>query len=95
MVFDAVSRHMGGILSMETFKSRMEMNRSCGKSVDESPPGQTLYLPDELPTLKEIESIVIEEALKRAQGNQTIAAQMIGLTRSALNKRLNRPQKLP
>lgn len=93
MVFDAVSRHMGGILSMDAFKTRIEKSRSCSAAPEDVQIGDGLLLPEELPTLKELESIVIEEALKRAQGNQTIAAQMIGLTRSALNKRLNRPAK--
>ena len=42
---------------------------------------------------KEVEKKLVDEALKRANNNQTIAAQMLGLTRSALNKRLNRHPK--
>jgi DNA-binding protein Fis len=34
--------------------------------------------------------MLVEEALKRAQGNQTIAASFLGITRSALCKRLGR-----
>ena len=37
---------------------------------------------------------MIEEALKRADGNQTIAAQLLGISRQALNNRLNRARKL-
>ncbi|MEE8211617.1 MAG: helix-turn-helix domain-containing protein [Acidiferrobacterales bacterium] len=46
--------------------------------------------PDGLPTLKETEHILISEALRRADGNQGIAAGMLGRTRQALNKRLIR-----
>ena len=46
--------------------------------------------PDGLPTLKEAAHILISEALRRADGNQGIAAGMLGLTRQALNKRLLR-----
>ncbi|MFC1586051.1 sigma-54-dependent transcriptional regulator [Fibrobacterota bacterium] len=94
MVYDAVSRHQSGIMSMDTFKVRIDKNRSA---VSSPVPGQAvqnnIFLSDELPSIKEMEQVLVDEALKRAQGNQTIAAQMIGLTRSALNKRLNRPAK--
>ncbi len=43
-----------------------------------------------LPTLKSAVDDLIEEALRRADGNQTTAAALLGMTRSALNKRLNR-----
>ena len=43
-----------------------------------------------LPALKEMEELLIAEALKRADGNQTIAAQLLGISRKALNNRLNR-----
>jgi transcriptional regulator with GAF, ATPase, and Fis domain len=33
------------------------------------------------------------EALRRANGNQTIAAQLLGLSRRALNNRLRRTDK--
>ncbi len=46
--------------------------------------------PDGLPTLKKAEHILISEALRRADGNQGMAAGMLGLTRQALNKRLIR-----
>ena len=42
----------------------------------------------QLPTLKQTEQLLISEAMKRASGNQAIAAQMLGITRQALNKRL-------
>ena len=43
-----------------------------------------------LPTLKEAEFILIAEALRRSEGNQTIAAKLLGITRRALNNRLQR-----
>ena len=47
----------------------------------------------ELPHLKDIERFVIVEVIKRADGNQTISAQLLGMSRNALNKRLNRSPK--
>ena len=36
-------------------------------------------------------TLLVEEALRRSGGNQAIAATMLGITRQALNKRLNKP----
>jgi len=95
MVYDAVSRHKGGVLSMESFTERINKNRNQttpASGVPDSNSG-TLYFPEQLPTIKEAEQALVGEALKRAKDNQTIAAQMLGLTRSALNKRLSRASK--
>lgn len=46
-----------------------------------------------LPTLKAAEQALIEQALARAGGNQGLAARMLGLTRRALNNRLQRTKK--
>ena len=45
---------------------------------------------DRLPTLDEAQDALVDEALRRAEGNQGIAARMLGLSRQALNKRLAR-----
>jgi transcriptional regulator with PAS, ATPase and Fis domain len=44
--------------------------------------------PEQLPTLKQTEHLLISEAMRRANNNQAIAAQLLGITRQALNKRL-------
>lgn len=40
------------------------------------------------PTFKEMEVILLEEALKRTGGNQSRAASMLGISRQAMNKRI-------
>lgn len=37
-----------------------------------------------------VKRLIIGEALNRARGNQTVAAQLLGMSKNALNKRLNR-----
>ena len=96
MVFDAVARHKGGILSMQSFEKIIGPVQD--KSAEEAIPGiQKIGFDDHtiLPTLKEMEAQLINEALQRAQGNQRIAASFLGISRQALNKRLTRrpPQK--
>ncbi len=96
MIFDAISLHSSGILSLESIRKKIsEFNadrssrnkRANGAAVLS---GEDEILPGEFPTLKEAEDKLIEEALKRAGGNQTIAAELLGISRRALNNRLRR-----
>jgi DNA-binding protein Fis len=43
-----------------------------------------------LPTIREVEDYLIVEAMKLANGNQGIAASLLGFTRQTLNKRLKK-----
>ena len=95
MVRDAVSKHKGGVLSTESF--RQEIDEQTSASHGGALPGTgAVSFADELsslrklPALKEMEELLIAEALKRADGNQTVAAQLLGISRKALNNRLNR-----
>ena len=45
-------------------------------------------------TLKEAEKHLIECAMQRSDNNQRIAAEMLGITRQALNKRLLRKKEI-
>ncbi len=45
---------------------------------------------NQFPTLKVAEEYLIDRALEQAKGNQGIAASILGISRQALNKRLNR-----
>jgi len=81
---------------MNVFKERINKNNinNLENSLDNSErSNDKVFFSDPLPSIKEVEKKLIAEALKRANNNQTIAAQMLGLTRSALNKRLNRSTK--
>jgi DNA-binding NtrC family response regulator len=95
LIFDAISLHKSGILSLEVFRKKIaESNQDRNyKAAEASENGQAeelLIFPGRFPTLKEVEDSVIEEALKRAKGNQTIAAELLGISRRALNNRLRR-----
>ncbi len=90
LVFDAVARHEGGVLSLAPIRARLGLARSLPAP---SPARRIDLDGDRLPTLKEMERLLLEEALRRSGGNQGIAAEMLGLTRHALNKRLVRGRK--
>ena len=57
--------------------------------------GTLIGFSHQLPTLKQIEQLLIDEALKRSNGNQSIAALSLGISRQALNKRLKKSQHQP
>lgn len=48
---------------------------------------------EQLPTIDRITDLLIDEALRRAEGNQSRAAAMIGITPSAVSKRLKRRRR--
>lgn len=91
MVFDAVSTHKSKKLSMEKFKLLINKNKdgnieNSGNSTSDTKP--IIFFSDRLPTLKQAQQILVHEAMKRSRNNQSIAAQILGVTRQALNKRL-------
>jgi len=96
MVYDAVSNHTSRMLSLETFKSRIQSARS-GQKVDRESfvhESQSFFASSEsLPTLKHSARILITEAMRRTNGNQTIAAQLLGMSQSALSRRLKQLEK--
>jgi DNA-binding protein Fis len=46
-----------------------------------------------LPTVREAEDLLIEEALRRTDGNQTMAAELLGITRQTLIRHLKKAGK--
>jgi DNA-binding NtrC family response regulator len=91
LVFDAMTRHKDGNLSMASFRKAIG---APAPAADSNPARhnaeQDFHLSGRFPTLKEIEQHLIAEALKLSDGNQGAAAVLLGLTRQALNKRLCR-----
>ncbi|TNE70359.1 sigma-54-dependent Fis family transcriptional regulator [bacterium] len=90
IIVDAVSRHQGGVLSMDTFREKIDFVGEDVVVSEDVQHNEKVKFGDVLPTLKEVEEQLIDEALKRSEGNQSIAANLIGLSRRALNNRLNR-----
>ncbi|HBG46486.1 MAG TPA: two-component system response regulator [Deltaproteobacteria bacterium] len=90
MVYDAVARHKGGVLSTESFKDIIGQERTSAAAPMAGDQSSPFLAGERIPTLKESENALIEKALKLANGNQGIAASLLGITRQALNKRLKR-----
>lgn len=88
MVYDAVSLHNGKTLSMQSFLKRI------GAQVDHHPIGSPLLGEspfaqlESLPTLQQAGKMLVDEAMQRSTGNQSIAARLLGISQPALSKRL-------
>jgi len=91
MVFDAVLRHQGGVLSMESFRAVIGDERlAAHQEVAEQPGagGALSAIFGHFPTIDEVEDYMIREAMRRAKDNQGLAARLLGMGRQTLNKRL-------
>lgn len=95
MVFNAVSCHTSGILSMESFRKSIEHKRKSMSLESEwgtASPQEHFFLKysQPLPTLLQAEDLLIKEAMKQARGNQSMAAQLLGISRQTLIRKLKK-----
>lgn len=90
MVFNAVSTHVSRKLSMKPFKQAIEQSTTTGNSAGTEPAGaaENLIFGQTLPTLKAAAEQLVREAMRRSADNQTIAASLLGIAQSSLNRRL-------
>ena len=92
MVFDAVARHKsGGVLAVKSFRDTIKKQVGARSAAERAP--EVMAPEGRFPTLKETEQRQIEEAMRRAGGNQGTAAAMLGISRTTLNRRLLRAGK--
>jgi DNA-binding NtrC family response regulator len=80
------SRRRPGVLPLVVFRDRTGLAES-GPATDGAPP---LAFSPRLPTLRQATELLVEEALRRSDQNQTVAARLLGISQQALSKRLNR-----
>ena len=81
---------------MDLFKAYISKKQPVSDNLSEDSipqEGLLISFSDQLPTLKQIEQLLIDEAMKRSNGNQSIASLSLGISRQALNKRLKRTGK--
>ncbi len=91
MAYDALSVHQRGMLSPGRFKEAMSSARQPFPPLEDEPApeaAEKVRFCEILPTLKEVSRLLIDEALRRTNGNQSAAARLLGVTPQALSKRL-------
>lgn len=89
LVRDALARTTTSTLSVAAFREK------TGKDLVRQPSelaASLLAFPQRLPTLRQATEMMIAEALRRAGGNQSIAAGWLGISHQALSKRLRNRQ---
>lgn len=98
LVFDAVARHTTGVLSMDSFQWVLGAQGSGAKGGGAKGAGDVQVSGGEplteffghFPTLAEVESYLIDQAMTLSKGNQGMAAKLLGMGRQTLNKRLQK-----
>lgn len=87
MIFDAVARHEKGVMSLSTFNEHMMRGKS--NFVGNTAGNEPIIFGNTLPTMEEANAALIEEALKRAEGNQGVAARMLNISRKTISRHCN------
>ncbi len=91
LVYDAVSQHKSRMLSMEVFRRVIDNPNLLSESPEQD---VELFDPNKpLPTLQELSELLISSAMQRAEGNQSLASRMLGISQPALSKRLKKGQQ--
>ncbi len=88
MIYDAVSQHSGKTLSMKSFLERIGHQQEGVVSEPDDRHDNPFRALDSLPTLRRANRLLVDEALQRAAGNQSIAARLLGISQPALSKRI-------
>ena len=90
LVYDALGRLEGRALPLKPFREYLAARGvQAPRQEERSPEGARRFAFGEpFPTLREVEAFLIEEALKRSQGNQSLAARLLGVNQSTLSRRL-------
>lgn len=101
LVFDAMSRavYVQAVAGKNAAASPLRLSAGVFREIlgwapaEEHPdqPGQGLIVfTEQLPTIREATECLVEEAMRRAEGKQTLAAELLGISQQALSKRLQK-----
>lgn len=95
-IHDTLSRYPGDQLPLAAFKDCLpETGEPEGRPLaGPARDGANLFSDAHpLPTIRRATAELIDEALRRADGNQTAAARLLGISQSSLSKRLSRSRQ--
>lgn len=93
MVYNALSKHKSHTLSMDSFNEALGLCAHLQTAAEPQDTNVDVIFPAQLPTLKNISSLLIKEALQRTNRNQSMAAKLLGVTPAALSIRLKKMTK--
>ena len=90
LIFDAMSQHQSRMLSMASFATATGLTGARVAADKKAVTQDAIIFPENLPSLKTIPELLIKEALRRTDGNQSMAAKLLGVTPGALSLRLKK-----
>ena len=95
LAFKAMGLHRSKMLSMDSFKELINpKDLSLELNTEQAQQACLSFNPEQsLPSLTEIGDLLIDEAMLRAKGNQSIASRLIGISQPALSKRIKKANK--
>ena len=85
MVFDAVTKHESGVLSLDSFIQHIS-SFAGGAPAAAKDRGDTLFTGARLPSMKQAMDLLVEEALRRTDNNQSAAADLLDVSRQTINR---------
>lgn len=89
LIYNAVTLSSGDRLTTESLRNKID----TVERVEIPEDGEfKIFRKNDLPTLKEAEILLVEEAMKRAENHQGRAAELLGISRQALNKRIRQKE---
>jgi DNA-binding NtrC family response regulator len=92
MVYDAAAKHESKLLSMRSFEEYIGISQKAEQSAlkEKKEEGNGIIYPETLPSLENANKSIIKEALKRSDGNQSLAAKLLGISQQTLNYRVKK-----
>lgn len=100
MIYEAVNRFKADILPLDVFlkniKSNIHLEKQTFNSVssnDKISAHNKIIFRSAIPTFSEMEAIYMDEILKRAKGDRSIAARLAGLKKNTFSSRLKKIRK--
>ncbi|MBD3242727.1 MAG: response regulator [Chitinivibrionales bacterium] len=87
LLFDAVSRCTTGAIAASDIERHLATEAPRSSSATTLSNGSRIALDGGFPKLRAVEEFLVEEAMRRASGNQTVAARLLGVAQSTLSRR--------
>jgi len=88
MIFNAVVMNQEKTMSLNYFRKYITIRKSNNKP-DKSNTSIEHTL-GYFPTLKQVETLLIDQAMDKSSGNQGVAAELLGVTRQTINRKLKK-----
>ncbi|HMK44684.1 MAG TPA: sigma-54 dependent transcriptional regulator [Dissulfurispiraceae bacterium] len=88
MVYDAVARNAASVISTEPFQHALAHSLLMPKGHT----GNVFDAVESLPTIHQAVSLLINSAMQRANGNQSVACRLLGISQPALSRRIKNMQ---